>query len=39
VSGTDDRNLAALPKGHLHLHLEAAIREWLEKEAHPCETR
>jgi adenosine deaminase len=26
VSGTDGRDLAALPKGHLHLHLEAAMR-------------
>jgi adenosine deaminase len=26
VSGTDGRDLAALPKGHLHLHMEAAMR-------------
>lgn len=26
MSGTDGRDLAALPKGHLHLHLEAAMR-------------
>jgi hypothetical protein len=50
VSGTDGRDLAALPKGHLHLLRPgtpaeligqglAAIREWLEKETDPCETR
>jgi adenosine deaminase len=26
VSGPADRDLAALPKGHLHLHMEAAMR-------------
>ena len=26
MSGTDGRDLAALPKGHLHLHMEAAMR-------------
>lgn len=26
MNGTDGRDLAALPKGHLHLHMEAAMR-------------
>jgi adenosine deaminase len=26
MNGTDGRDLAALPKDHLHLHMEAAMR-------------